>query len=103
MDQDLRQQMGVILRRNGKAQAIIALRARTGMPLHEADAVIEGLPTASDPMDLPRRPRRHEEIAAVDRAVQPADRRIREWHRALHNQALVSEARALTRVRHLAR
>ena len=53
MDQNLRQQIGVILRRHGKAQAIIALRAKTGMQLHDADAVIDGLAPASDPMDLP--------------------------------------------------
>ena len=53
MDENFRQQIGVILRRDGKAQAIIALRAKTGMQLHEANAVIEGLAPALDPMDLP--------------------------------------------------
>ena len=53
MDKDLRQQIAIILRRDGKALAIIALRAKTGMQLHEATAVIDGLPPASDQMDLP--------------------------------------------------
>jgi hypothetical protein len=53
MDQDLRQRIGVILRRDGRAQAIIALRAKTGMPLPEANAIVDGLSPASDPMDLP--------------------------------------------------